>query len=88
MIAASRRRRSQKKYSKRPPFRVRRGLCCCNTLTGKEAFRVNTTTHRKLARRKARIQKRLRARRWKDRARPMLTARNIRYEVADRTRLP
>jgi hypothetical protein len=47
---------------------------------------VNTTSHRKLARRKARIQKRLRPRRWKDQPRPMLTARNIHYQVAGRTR--
>jgi hypothetical protein len=59
-----------------------------NTLTGKEAFRVNDTTHRKLARRKARIQKRLGPRQWKDQPRPMLAAAgNVRYEVADgRTR--
>ena len=44
------------------------------------------TTHRKLARRKARIQKRLALRRWKNQPRPMLAAKNIRYELADRAR--
>lgn len=47
---------------------------------------MNPISQRKLARRKARIQKRLRARRWRDQPRPMLRARNVRYEVADRTR--
>jgi len=52
----------------------------------KEAFRVNVTTHRKLARRKARILKRLRPRRWAEQLKPMLSARNIAYELADRDR--
>jgi hypothetical protein len=47
---------------------------------------VNHSTYRKLARRKARIQRRLRPRRWRDRLRPMLAASNIHYELADRTR--
>jgi len=47
---------------------------------------VNRTTHQKLARRKARIQKRLARRRWNNQSRPMLAARNISYELADRTR--
>ena len=46
---------------------------------------MNTTTHRKLARRKARIQRRLRVRRWKNQPHPMLAAGNIHYEVSDRT---
>ena len=46
---------------------------------------MNDTTHRELARRKARIHKRLGARQWKDQPRPMLAARNIRYEVDGRT---
>ena len=44
------------------------------------------TTHQKLARRKRRIEKRLARRRWKDQPRPILKARNIQYEVADRGR--
>ena len=47
---------------------------------------MNDTTHRKLARCKARLQKRLEARQWKDRRHPMLAARNIRYEVDGRRR--
>lgn len=44
------------------------------------------TTSQKLARRKRRIQKRLRPRTWQARMRPMLAAGNIHYEVADRDR--
>jgi hypothetical protein len=47
---------------------------------------VKATTHRKLARRKARIQKRLRPRRWTEQLKPMLAAKNIVYELADRDR--
>ena len=47
---------------------------------------MNVTTHRKLARRKARILKRLRPRRWAEQLKPMLSARNIAYELADRDR--
>ena len=43
------------------------------------------TTQQKLRRRKRRIRKRLRARRWRPRPKPMLTAKNIHYEVAERT---
>ena len=47
---------------------------------------MNATTHRKLARRKAQIQKRLRPRRWVSQLKPMLAAKNIVYELADRDR--
>ena len=47
---------------------------------------MNDTTRQKWLRRKRRIAKRLRPRRFKSRAKPMFTARNVRYEVADRTR--
>lgn len=47
---------------------------------------TNHSKHRKLRRRKRRIQKRLRARRWCNQTRPMFTARNIHYDVAERTR--
>jgi Transposase DDE domain group 1 len=47
---------------------------------------VNTSTRKKWLRRKRRIAARLRPRKFKARAKPMLAARNIRYEVADRTR--
>ena len=45
---------------------------------------MNSTTQKKLARRKRRIRRRLAVRRWKDQPRPMLAARNISYELADR----
>src|SRR4051812_6178059 len=50
-----------------------------------EAFRVNDSTHRKLLRRKRRIERRLAraARRHRARPVPVLAASNIRYEVAD-----
>ena len=48
---------------------------------------MNSTTAKKLARRKRRIQKRLDpGRKWRSRSKPMFTARNIRYDIADRTR--
>jgi hypothetical protein len=47
---------------------------------------VNDTTRQKWLRRKRRIAKRLRPRRFKSRNRPMFAARNIHYEMADRTR--
>jgi hypothetical protein len=47
---------------------------------------VNSTTHQKLARRKRRIEKRLARRHWKNQPRPVLSAKNIRYELADRAR--
>jgi hypothetical protein len=52
----------------------------------KEAFRVNRTTRQKWLRRKRRIAKRLRPRRYRAQAKPMLTAKNIHYDMADRTR--
>jgi hypothetical protein len=45
---------------------------------------VKATTHQKLARRKRRIDKRLARRHWKNQPRPIITARNIHYELADR----
>lgn len=48
---------------------------------------MKNTSAQKLARRKRRMTKRLDPRRpWRARPRPMLTARNIRYDVADRDR--
>jgi hypothetical protein len=48
---------------------------------------VKHTSQQKLLRRKRRIHKRLDPRRrWRARARPMFTARNLRYEIADRDR--
>jgi hypothetical protein len=47
---------------------------------------VNNTTHAKWLRRKRRIAKRLRVRKFKSRPRPMLTARNIHYDMSDRDR--
>ena len=47
---------------------------------------MNNSTRTKWLRRKHRIAKRLRPRKFGARARPMLTARNIHYDLADRTR--
>ena len=47
---------------------------------------MNYTTHQKLARRKRRIEKRLGRRHWENQKRPMLSARNIQYELSDRDR--
>ena len=47
---------------------------------------MRPTTQQKLLRRKRRIEKRLRHRRWPAQPRPMLAARNIHYDVADRAR--
>jgi hypothetical protein len=48
---------------------------------------VNSSTAKKLARRKRRIEKRLdRRRTWRSRSTPMFAARNIHYDIADRTR--
>ena len=56
------------------------------TLIRKEAFRVNRNIRQKLVRGKRRIQYRLRERQWDDQPAPMFTARNIRYDLADRAR--
>jgi hypothetical protein len=47
---------------------------------------VKAITRQRLAQRKGRIQHRLRPIRWSGQARPMLTASNIHYEVAERVR--
>jgi hypothetical protein len=47
---------------------------------------VNTSTRKKWLRRKRRIAKRLRPRQYRARPKPMLTARNIHYDLSDRTR--
>jgi len=45
---------------------------------------VNTITRKLLAKRKRRIERRLRKVQWSDQDRPMLSASNIQYEVADK----
>lgn len=50
------------------------------------AFRVKTIITRELRRSKRRIEHRLRNRVWSPQDRPMLTARNIHYEVSSRDR--
>lgn len=47
---------------------------------------MNDTTRQKWLRRKRRIAKRLRPRTFRSRRKPMLTARNIHYQMAERTR--
>jgi hypothetical protein len=51
-----------------------------------EGIRVNTRVRQKLARRKRRIQKRLDKNNLRGCAKPMLTARNIHYQIGDRSR--
>ena len=47
---------------------------------------MNRKIRRKLSRRKRRIQHRLRKMEWDDQPSPMFSARNIRYDLADRSR--
>ncbi len=47
---------------------------------------MHTSRHKNLARRKRRIERRLRPRTWKAQATPMYRARNIQYEHSDRVR--
>jgi hypothetical protein len=51
-----------------------------------KGFRVNSRIHKKLARRKKRIQERLDKRNLRGAAKPMLTASNIHYEIGERGR--
>ena len=46
---------------------------------------MNTSTRKLLAKRKRRIERRLRKIQWAQQAQPMLTARNIHYELADKS---
>jgi len=52
----------------------------------KEAFRVNKRISKQLKQRKQRIQYRLRDIHWKEQDKPMFSAQNIHYEIADRSR--
>jgi len=52
----------------------------------KEAFRVKKKITKKLKRRKQRIQYRLRNINWKEQPKPMFSAKNIHYDIADRSR--
>jgi len=52
----------------------------------KEAFRVKKKISKQLKRRKQRIQYRLRDIHWKQQSKPMFSAKNIHYEIADRSR--
>ena len=52
----------------------------------KEAFRVKKKIAKELRRRKQRIQYRLRDIHWKEQDKPMFSAKNIHYEIADRSR--
>ena len=54
------------------------------TLMCKEAFRVSPNIRQKLVNRKRRIEYRLRDRQWPPQERPMFSASNIHYELADR----
>jgi len=59
---------------------------CCqkDRINQRKEFRVNIITRRRLAERKRRIQYRLRDIHWTDQPKPMFSASNIRYELADR----
>jgi hypothetical protein len=57
-----------------------------NTTTNTGAFRVRTSKQQKSARRKQRIQARLRPRSWAAPPTPMYTAHNIHYDLSTRTR--
>jgi hypothetical protein len=52
----------------------------------KEAFRVNNKISKQLKRRKQRIQYRLRDMHWNEQDKPMFSASNIHYEIAERSR--
>ena len=52
----------------------------------KEAFRVNKSITKQLKRRKQRIRYRLRDIHWNEQDKPMFSAKNIHYEIADRSR--
>jgi hypothetical protein len=76
-----------------PWFAGTKGRYKNKTLNCKEAFRVSDRKHQKVVERKRkllnrgrRIQYRLRDRSWAPQDRPMLTAANIHYELAERTR--
>ena len=56
------------------------------TLLRKEAFRVNTSLRKKLARGKRKNQYRLRDIEWEDQPAPMFSASNMKYDLADKTR--
>jgi hypothetical protein len=52
--------------------------------TNKRPFRVSRTYRKILRNRKQRIERRLEPKNWEDQPRPMLTATNIHYEMAER----
>jgi Transposase DDE domain group 1 len=55
-------------------------------LSRKEAFRVNKRIRKRIARGKRKNQYRLRDIEWEDQPRPMFSASNIKYDLADKTR--
>ncbi len=59
---------------------------CCqkDRINQRKGFRVNEITHRRLSKRKRRIRNRLDNMSREDRGRPVFSARNIRYELAER----
>jgi hypothetical protein len=61
-------------------------LMSCEAHTHKEAFRVKDYTRGLVKNRKRRIEYRLRDRRWEVQDDPMLSAGNIQYEMADKSR--
>ena len=67
-------------------FPVFHSISCLSHTGRTEGFRVNKIIRQKLAKSKRRIQRRLDKADVRGGAQPMMTARNIKYEIADRTR--
>jgi hypothetical protein len=74
------------KHSKRRRFGMKKGQARSFNFTRTEAFRVKQTTRERLRKRKRRIRERLARRQNRPRKTPALSAGNIHYEMADRTR--
>ena len=74
-----------KKPENSRPFQAFKGYGTLPLARDMEGFRVNDRIRKQLTRRKRRIQRRLDKRDNRGCQRPMLTARNIQYEIAERT---
>src|SRR5215469_6525773 len=66
-------------------FPVFHSISCLSHTGRTEGFRVNPILRQKLTNRKRRIQRRLAKSDVRGAAQPMMTARNIHYEIAERT---
>jgi len=86
VIAAVFRGLGRKKNSKALVCVGKKDVVKTDLLLTRKGFRVNGITRQRLANGKRRIAHRLRDRSWSPQDRPMMTARNIHYEVAQRSR--